>query len=113
MNNTENDPAVGCPLERRVGRLLLRCPKCGQEKHVDRLRTDYLEAVRIEVACPDCNAGDFAEMMQFDEDGRHITRDPDETPNVQIEGQAASGLSRSNAGLGHAVYVPANSLKIA
>jgi len=42
-----------------------------------------MEAIRIEVTCPDCDTGDFSEMMQFDEDGRHITRDPDETPNAE------------------------------
>lgn len=67
-------------LEPLVGpaQLLLRCPKCRRETMVDRAPTDYPEAVRIEVACDRCNAGDFAEVMQFDAAGRHITRDPDE-----------------------------------
>lgn len=70
-------PIAAGPLEASVGRLLLRCPKCWKEKHVPREKTDYPDAVRIEVACPDCNAGDFAEMVQFDADGKHIIRDPD------------------------------------
>ena len=45
---------------------------------VAREPTDYPEAVRAEVACDLCAAGDFDEMMQFDASGRHITRDPDE-----------------------------------
>lgn len=48
---------------------------------VDREPTDYPEAVRVEVTCDNCNAGDFAEVMQFDAAGRHITRDPDLPPN--------------------------------
>ena len=83
MNDEQNKTRFcALPLERRVGRLLLQCPKCGRKKHVDRQPTDYPEAVRIEVTCPDCNAGDFAETMQFDAAGRHIIRDPDETPNA-------------------------------
>lgn len=69
------------PLEPVVGRLLLRCPKCRREMMVDREPTDYPEAVRVEVTCPECNAGDFSETMHFDAAGKHITRDPDE-PNA-------------------------------
>ena len=88
-------------LERHVGRLLLRCPKCRKEMHVDRESTDYPEAVRIEVTCPDCNAGDFAEVMQFDAEGRHIIRDPDESPNAEV-----SGAGTASAGLPG--YAPTN-----
>lgn len=90
MEQQRSEPDVRASrLERRVGRLLLRCPKCLKEMYVDREPTDYPEAVRIEVTCPDCNAGDFAEVMQFDADGRHIIRDPDEPPNVKHEGAPA------------------------
>lgn len=53
---------------------------------VDREPTDYPEAVRVEVTCDNCNAGDFAEVMQFDAAGRHITRDPDLPPNASLSG---------------------------
>lgn len=58
--------------------ILLRCPECNREQMVAREPTDYPEAVRVEVTCPECNAGDFAEVMHFDAAGKHITRDPDE-----------------------------------
>lgn len=85
-------------LEPIVGRLLLRCPKCRKEMYVDREPTDYPEAVRIEVTCPDCNAGDFAEVMQFDAAGRHIIRDPDESPNVQVQRRSKSAAFAKSAG---------------
>ena len=61
-----------------VNTITLRCPKCERQKEVARLSYDYPEAVRMEVACPKCNAGDFCEPQYFDENGAHITRDPKE-----------------------------------
>lgn len=58
-------------------RIKLECPKCRRTQLTEREPTDYPEAVLIRVTCPDCNAGDFAETMQFDSAGKHITRDPD------------------------------------
>lgn len=60
--------------------LLLRCPKCRKEMQVDRMPHDYPEAVRLEIACEDCNHGDFDESCYFDAAGKHITRDPQERP---------------------------------
>jgi hypothetical protein len=57
--------------------ILLRCPKCNREMQVARDYTDYPEAVRVEVTCDRCDDGDFSELMHFDADGNHITRDPD------------------------------------
>lgn len=62
--------------ERMPESILLQCPKCHRNKRVKREPTDRPEAVRIQLACPSCNAGDFAEEMQFDAAGRHIIRDP-------------------------------------
>jgi hypothetical protein len=56
--------------------LLLRCPKCRKEMQIERLPHDYPEAERLEVACEDCNRGDFEECCYFDSAGKHITRDP-------------------------------------
>jgi len=58
----------------------LRCPKCKRKLTVKREPEDYPEAVRLEVTCPRCNGGDFAETMYFDASGKHITRDPRRTP---------------------------------
>jgi hypothetical protein len=60
----------------------LRCTKCSRSPiMVARQETDYPEAVRVETVCPDCDEGDFAEVLQFDAEGKHITRDPkDKTP---------------------------------
>ena len=44
--------------------------------------------------CMDCKPG-YRAMI----DGIEVCVAADDTPNVQIEGQAAVGLSRSNAGL--------------
>lgn len=83
MAHDKTTPAIRASrLERLVGQVLLMCPKCLKEMHVDREPTDYPEAVRIVVTCPDCNAGDFAEVMQFDAEGRHIIRVADEPPNA-------------------------------
>ena len=60
----------------------LRCPKCGKQKSTERLPEDYPEAVRLEVMCPDCNAGDFDEPVYYDAHGNHIVRDPDMPPNA-------------------------------
>jgi hypothetical protein len=57
--------------------LLLRCPKCRKEMEVERQAHDYPEAVRLELACEECNGGDFEESCYFDADGKHITRDPE------------------------------------
>ncbi|KRG43218.1 hypothetical protein ARC78_07585 [Stenotrophomonas pictorum JCM 9942] len=57
--------------------ILLRCPDCKRELQVQRDEMDYPEAVRVEVRCDQCDDGDFAEVMHFDADGQHITRDPD------------------------------------
>lgn len=43
---------------------------------VDRDKTDYPEAILIEVTCDQCDDGDFAEVFQYDAKGQHITRDP-------------------------------------
>lgn len=59
------------------GYIQLRCPSCKKAMTVKRQPEDYPEAVRLEVTCPKCNAGDFAETMYFDASGKHITRDPD------------------------------------
>lgn len=56
--------------------ILLKCPKCKRQMNAKRQDTDYPEAVRLEVACPDCNAGDFAEPMYYDKNDKHINRDP-------------------------------------
>lgn len=61
-----------------VDQILLRCPKCKQEMMVDRDPTDYPEAVRVEVTCPACNPGDFAEVKQFNTTGQHIYHDPEQ-----------------------------------
>ena len=58
----------------------LRCPKCKRQLSVKRREEDYPDAVRLEVTCPDCNAGDFCEPMYFDKSGNHIIRDPGVTP---------------------------------
>lgn len=64
---------------------------------VDREPTDYPEAVRVEVACPECNAGDFAETMHFDAAGKHITRDPDEPPNAAFSGPGTTDNQNSES----------------
>lgn len=65
----------------------LRCTKCGRPPMmVAREETDYPEAERIETVCPDCDEGDFAEALQFDAAGRHITRDP-ATPTPDASGE--------------------------
>ena len=56
----------------------LECPECGREMDVARHRTDYPEAVRLQMRCPDCDRGDHAELVYVDAAGKHITRDPDE-----------------------------------
>ena len=56
--------------------ILLRCPDCKREIEVKRDEHDYPEAVRVEVRCDKCDDGDFAEVMHYDADGKHITRDP-------------------------------------
>jgi hypothetical protein len=61
--------------------IILRCPTCKKEMDVERVDTDYPEAVCVEVTCPECNAGDFAETMHFDKAGKHITRDPSLSAN--------------------------------
>ncbi len=55
--------------------ITLRCPACCRTISVNRVATDYPEAVRVEVKCDICYDGDD-EVMQFDAAGRHITRDP-------------------------------------
>lgn len=72
---------LGSLVDHQLGPLLLRCPMCRREMMVDREPTDYPEAVRIEVTCPECNEGDFAETMHFDATGKHIIRDLDELTN--------------------------------
>ena len=56
--------------------ILLKCPICKRQVNAKRLDTDYPEAVRLEVTCPDCDVGDFAEPMYYDKNGKHINRDP-------------------------------------
>ena len=73
-------PAQG-PVDVNVGRLLLRCPKCGRSQATDRQENDYPEAVRLEIVCPKCDDGDFHEPFYYDAQGKHIYRDPEETPN--------------------------------
>ena len=63
--------------------ILLRCPCCKKEMEVARQDMDYPEAVRVEVTCPECNAGDFAEVFHYDAAGKHITRDPSLPANVK------------------------------
>jgi hypothetical protein len=82
-----NSPAGNGPVDRRVGRLLLRCPKCGRSQDTDRQKHDYQEAVRLEIVCPKCDDGDFHEPFYYDAQGKHIFRDPDEPPNDQIHGR--------------------------
>ena len=38
--------------------ILLRCPDCKREMEVQRDEHDYPEAVRVEVRCDECGAGD-------------------------------------------------------
>lgn len=54
----------------------LRCPRGARSLSVARDEYDYPEAVRVEVVCDKCDDGDFAEVMHYDADGNHITRDP-------------------------------------
>lgn len=58
--------------------ILLRCPKCKQEMMTKREDYDYTDAARVEITCPECNAGDFGEPSYYDADGKHINRDCDE-----------------------------------
>lgn len=62
--------------------ILLRCPCCDKETEVPRVSTDYPDAVLVEVICPGCDVGDFGEVMQYDANGKHITRDPN-LPNKE------------------------------
>ena len=59
--------------------------------------TRTFEFLHFELECGHWLRGDFLSKRK---DGRHECMDCIETPNVQIEGQPAVGLSRSNAGLG-------------
>jgi len=96
----ERSDAAKRPLDRRVGRLLLRCPKCRRTQHTDRQEHDYPEAVRLEIVCPECDDGDFHEPFYYDENGKHICRDPDETPNAKAVGlDAVGGQSHTSDGL--------------
>lgn len=63
----------------------LRCPKCKRWQWVARDPTDYPEAVRVEVTCNDCDDGDFAEVMHYDVDGKHITRNPSLPANARTQ----------------------------
>lgn len=58
--------------------ILLTCRKCPKIVRAKREPTDYPEAVRLETLCDDCDRGDGAELVYFDAQGNHITRDPDE-----------------------------------
>lgn len=75
------------------GRMPLRCPKCDRATTVARHRWDYPEAVRMELLCPSCSNGDFAEPFYFDAAGKHITRDPNITPTryCLLGGEDAKG----------------------
>lgn len=58
------------------------CADCKKSMEVRRDEHDYPEAVRVEVRCDKCDDGDFAEVMHYDADGKHITRDPSLPDNV-------------------------------
>ena len=70
----------------------LECPECGREMDVARHRTDYPEAVRLQMRCPDCDRGDHAELVYVDAAGKHITRDPDEFLRASDQQAAVEGL---------------------
>lgn len=58
--------------------IALLCPKCGRRQMVKRADYDYPEAVRMELTCLKCNAGDFSVINYFDASGKHIIRDQKE-----------------------------------
>lgn len=60
-------------------KIAVLCPRCGDAVRAPREPFDYPEAVRLEVLCAECARGDFAESCYYDREGRHITRDPEQS----------------------------------
>lgn len=54
----------------------LRCPTCQQTKAADLDATDPPGTAVVQVTCPKCNAGDFAEVIYFDASGKQLGLDP-------------------------------------
>jgi hypothetical protein len=57
--------------------ILLRCPKCHKAETVPRDEFDPPRAARVEIQCPECNAGDFDSPHYFAADGSELDWEKD------------------------------------
>lgn len=79
--------------------VMLECPKCRKRRFVERNEFDPPNTARVQIQCPDCNAGDFDQPHYFDAAGRELSwedapavRDSDGSPKGR-DGEGGSTRS--------------------
>lgn len=84
---------VKCGQKGRAGScgcwVTLECPKCGKRRFAERDEFDPPNTARVQIQCPDCNAGDFDQPHYFDADGRELSWE--DAPAVRDSGSHPKG----------------------
>lgn len=70
------------PTKPPVQYVTLFCPGCESAKTVKRDDSDLPGTMTIHARCPDCNPGDFDEVIYFDADGTQLLDDPEQERNM-------------------------------